>query len=194
MASPRIIATDTRECDGPAHAAILANMATYIALLRAVNVGGTGKLPMADLRALCESAGFRNVRTYIASGNVVFDAPGNAGKVKSALEAALESYAGKPVGVAIRTAAEMAQVLADNPFPDAAPNRALAIFLDAAPPADTLAGVRHRGDEDIALGKREIYVHYGEGMAASKLVIPAAKTGTARNLNTVAKLAQMAAK
>ena len=63
-----------------------------------------------------------------------------------------------------------------------------------APPADTLAGVRHRGDEDIALGKREIYVHYGEGMAASKLVIPAAKTGTARNLNTVAKLAQMAAK
>ncbi len=169
-------------------------MATYIALLRAVNVGGTGKLPMADLRAMCEAAGFRNVRTYIASGNVVFDTAGSAAKAKSALEAALERYAGKPVGVAIRTAAEMAQVLADNPFPDAAPNRALAIFLDSAPPADTLAHVRHRGDEDIALGKREIYVHYGEGMAASKLVIPAAKAGTARNLNTVAKLAGMAAK
>lgn len=169
-------------------------MATYIALLRAVNVGGTGKLPMADLRAMCEAVGFRNVRTYIASGNVVFDTPGTAAKAKSALEAALERYAGKPVGVAIRTAAEMAQVLADNPFPEAAPNRALAIFLDAAPPADTLASVRHRSDENIALGKREIYVHYGDGMAASKLVIPAAKAGTARNLNTVAKLAQMAAK
>jgi uncharacterized protein (DUF1697 family) len=169
-------------------------MATYIALLRAVNVGGTGKLPMADLRAMCEAVGFSNVRTYIASGNVVFDTPGTAAKAKAALEAALESYAGKPVGVAIRTAAEMAQVLADNPFPDAAPNRALAIFLDAAPAADALATVRHRSDEQIALGKREIYVHYGEGMAASKLVIPAAKTGTGRNLNTVAKLAQMAAK
>ncbi|QSX74618.1 DUF1697 domain-containing protein [Lysobacter arenosi] len=168
-------------------------MATYIALLRAVNVGGTGKLPMADLRAMCEAAGFRNVRTYIASGNVVFETPGTAAKAKAALETALESYAGKPIGVAIRTAAEMAQVLADNPFPDAAPNRALAIFLDAAPPADALATVRHRSDEKIALGKREIYVHYGEGMAASKLVIPAAKAGTGRNLNTVAKLAQMAA-
>ena len=49
-------------------------MATYIALLRAVNVGGTGKLPMADLKGLCEKAGFKGVRTYIASGNVVFDA------------------------------------------------------------------------------------------------------------------------
>lgn len=168
-------------------------MTTHIALLRAVNVGGTGKLPMTDLRAMCEAAGLRNVTTYIASGNVVFDAPGTAAKAKSALEAALARYAGKPVGVAIRTAAEMAQVLTDNPFPDAAPNRVVAIFLDAAPPADTLATVRHRVDEEIALGAREIYVHYGEGMASSKLVIPAAKAGTARNLNTVAKLAAMAA-
>ncbi|HEY5851111.1 MAG TPA: DUF1697 domain-containing protein [Lysobacter sp.] len=167
-------------------------MTTYIALLRAVNVGGTGKLPMVELRAMCEAAGFRNVRTYIASGNVVFDTPGTAAKAKAALEVALERYAGKPVGVAIRTGAEMARVLADNPFPDAAPNRALAIFLDASPPADTLATVRHRTDERIALGKREIYVHYGDGMAGSKLVIPAAKAGTARNLNTVAKLAEMA--
>jgi uncharacterized protein (DUF1697 family) len=168
-------------------------MTTHIALLRAVNVGGTGKLPMADLRAMCEAAGFRNVRTYIASGNVVFDSAGTADKAKSALEAALARYAGKPVGVAIRTAAEMAQVLADNPFPAGAPNRVVAIFLDAMPPADTLATVRHRTEEAIALGKREIYVHYGDGMASSKLVIPAAKSGTARNLNTVAKLAAMAA-
>ena len=167
-------------------------MTTYVALLRAVNVGGTGKLPMADLRAMCEAAGFKRVRTYIASGNVVLDSAATARKVKADLEAALARYAGKPVGVLVRTGAELEQVLADNPFAKAAPNRALAIFLDDAPPADTLAAVRHRSEEEIALGKREIYVHYGDGMAASKLVIPAAKAGTARNLNTIARLAEMA--
>jgi uncharacterized protein (DUF1697 family) len=65
--------------------------------------------------------------------------------------------------------------------------------MPASPPADTLAGVRGRKDEQIKLGRREIYIHYGEGMAQSKLVIAAAKTGTARNMNTVAKLAEMAA-
>ncbi len=167
-------------------------MNTYIALLRAVNVGGTGKLPMADLRALCEAAGFADVRTYIASGNVVLASPQSAAQVKAALEAQLHRYAGKPVGVIVRSGAEMAQVLADNPFPKAAPNRAVAIFLDEAPTADALAALRHHNGEEIALGRREIYVHYGDGMADSKLVIPAAKTGTARNLNTVAKLAAMA--
>jgi uncharacterized protein (DUF1697 family) len=168
-------------------------MHTYIALLRAVNVGGTGKLPMAELRAMCEAAGFAQVRTYIASGNVVFASASTAKQVKATLEAALAAYAGKPVGVLLRTPAEMAQALADNPFPKAAPNRTVLIFLDAPPPADALAAVKHRKDEQIVLGKREIYVHYGDGMADSKLVIPAAKTGTARNMNTVAKLVEMAA-
>jgi uncharacterized protein (DUF1697 family) len=68
----------------------------------------------------------------------------------------------------------------------------MAIFLDRAPPKDTLSGIRGRKDEMIELGRREIYVHYGDGMAKSKLVIPAAKTGTARNINTVATLAKMA--
>jgi uncharacterized protein (DUF1697 family) len=86
----------------------------------------------------------------------------------------------------------MAQVLADNPFPKAAPNRTMAVFLDRAPPADTLAGVRGQKDEEIRLGRREIYIHYGEGMGQSKLVIAAAKAGTARNMNTVAVLAKMA--
>jgi uncharacterized protein (DUF1697 family) len=87
----------------------------------------------------------------------------------------------------------MAQVSAGNPFPKAAPNRTMAIFLDDAPPKGTLATVRGRNDEELKLGTREIYVHYGEGMAKSKLVIPAAKSGTARNMNTVAILAKMAA-
>ena len=168
-------------------------MGAFVALLRAVNVGGTGKLPMSDLKALCEELGFGAVRTFIASGNVVFTSRKSESAIKAALEKQLAVYAGKPVGVLIRSAAEMAQVLADNPFPKAAPNRVMALFLDQAPPADTLAGLRGRRDEQIQLGRREIYIHYGQGMGTSKLVIPAARTGTARNMNTVATLAKMAA-
>jgi uncharacterized protein (DUF1697 family) len=168
-------------------------MTSFVALLRAVNVGGTGKLPMSDLKEFCGELGFGSVRTYIASGNVVFTSRKSETAIKAALEKRLEAYAGKPVGALVRTAAEMAQVLADNPFPKAAPNRTMAVFLDRAPPADTLAGVRGQRDEQVRLGRREIYIHYGQGMAASKLVIAAAKSGTARNMNTVATLARMAA-
>jgi uncharacterized protein (DUF1697 family) len=87
----------------------------------------------------------------------------------------------------------MAGVLTANPFRDTAPNRTVAIFLDAPPPDDTLARVSGIDGEDVRLGTREIYVHYGDGMAHSKLKIPAAKAGTARNMNTVAKLAALAA-
>jgi uncharacterized protein (DUF1697 family) len=168
-------------------------MTSFVALLRAVNVGGTGKLPMSDLKAMCEELGLAEVSTFIASGNVVFASRKSEAAVKAALEKRLIAYAGKPVGVLVRSAAEMAQVAADNPFPKAAPNRTVAIFLDDTPPKDTLAQMRGRKDEQIKLGRREIYVHYGEGMAKSKLVIPAAKAGTARNMNTVATLAKMAA-
>jgi uncharacterized protein (DUF1697 family) len=168
-------------------------MGSFVALLRAVNVGGTGKLPMSDLKGICEELGFAAVRTFIASGNVVFTSRKSEAAIKAALEKRLEAYAGKPVGVLVRSAAEMAQVLSDNPFPKAAPNRTMAVFLDRAPPPDALAGIRGQRDEEIWLGRREIYIHYGQGMGTSKLVIPTAKTGTARNMNTVATLAKMAA-
>jgi uncharacterized protein (DUF1697 family) len=167
-------------------------MTLYIALLRAVNVGGTGKLPMADLKKLCDEAGCINVRTYIASGNVVFEHKLRSNKVKALLEAKLNSYAGKEVGVIIRDAAEMEAVLANNPFPHAAPNRTVAIFLDDSPPTDTLQKMTGCKNEEIVFGLREIYVHYGDGMADSKLRIPAAKSGTARNINTITKLVEMA--
>ena len=166
-------------------------MAVYIALLRAVNVGGTGKLPMSDLKAMCEKAGFgKSGRTSPAATSS--SRPDDRSAVKATLEAALAAYAGKPVGVLVRTAAEMAEVLASNPFPDAPPNRTVAIFLDEPPPGDALERITGRDDEEIRLGKREIYVRYGEGMADSKLKIPAAKAGTARNINTISKLASMA--
>ena len=170
-------------------------MTAFVALLRAVNVGGTGELPMSRLAAMCEAAGFARVKTYIASGNVVFATELSEAKVKAELERRLADYAGKPVGVAVRTAKEMAQVLADNPFRDAPGNRAVVIFLDAAPPKDAAdKAVGRADDEQIELGRREIYVRYGAaGQGNSKMRIPAARSGTARNMNTVAKLSEMAA-
>jgi uncharacterized protein (DUF1697 family) len=166
---------------------------TYVALLRAVNVGGTGKLPMSELRAMCEALGFTNVRTYIASGNVVFESRLAAASVKKQLEKSLDTYAGKPVGVVVRTAAEMAAVLANNPFADAPPERTVACFLDAAPAADAIDTISGQATEQLALGKREIYVYYPDGIGRSKFKIAAAKNGTARNMNTVATLAEWAA-
>lgn len=167
-------------------------MTAFIALLRAVNVGGTGKLPMTELTAMCEALGYGQVKTWIASGNVVFTSDHPEVRVKADLEAKLLAWAGKSVGVMVRTADEMRAVLAANPFPDAAPNRTVAIFLVDAPAADCTDDARGLKNEEIRLGEREIFVHYGDGMAASKLVIPAAKAGTARNMNTIAKLADMA--
>jgi uncharacterized protein (DUF1697 family) len=169
-------------------------MNTYIALLRAVNVGGTGKLPMTELKAMCRDAGFTGVQTYIASGNVVFKSDATSSSVKAELESRLLARAGKPVGVAVRTAAEMTAVLQANPFRESAPNRVVAIFLDEAPPDDALDHAVGVENEEMRLGTRELFVHYGDGMASSKLRIPAAKTGTARNMNTIAKLAEMASK
>ncbi|WP_426106163.1 DUF1697 domain-containing protein [Massilia sp. TSP1-1-2] len=168
-------------------------MPIYIALLRAVNVGGTGKLPMTELTSMCEKAGFTKVKTYIASGNVVFDSGASEAQVKAALEKALLAYAGRPVLVLVRSAEEMAAVLAANPFPKAPPNRTVAIFMDRAPAPDTADKVSGQKSEELALGKREVYVHYGDGMADSKLKVPGAEVGTARNMNTVAKLVAMAA-
>jgi uncharacterized protein (DUF1697 family) len=167
-------------------------MTVYIALLRAVNVGGTGRLPMAELKNLCEELGFTGVRTYIASGNVVFAATKPAAKVKTGLESRLATYAGKPVGVMVRTLEEVKDVLAACPFAGAEPNRTVAIFLDAPPPHDAEARVTGRADEQLALGAREIYVFYAGGMASTKLKIPAARHGTARNMNTIAKLVELA--
>jgi uncharacterized protein (DUF1697 family) len=168
-------------------------LTVYVALLRAVNVGGTGKLPMTELTAMCEKVGFKSAKTYIASGNVVFTSTDGETAVKSALEKVLADYAGKPVGVLVRTAKEMAAVRDANPFVGAPGNRVVAIFLDDAPPPDTIEQASQMDGEEIRLGVREIFVRYTDhGMAGSRLKIPAAKSGTARNLNTVAKLVDLA--
>jgi uncharacterized protein (DUF1697 family) len=169
------------------------DMTVFIALLRSVNVGGTGKFSMAELKALCEEAGFTAVKTYIASGNVLFDSKHDEAKVKSILEKRVQAYVGRHIPVLVRTAAEMAAIAKANPFPKTDPARTVAIFLDAAPPKNTAATARGQTVEEIRLGKREIYVHYGTGMADTKLRLPASDSGTARNINTVEKLAALGA-
>ena len=161
---------------------------TYVALLRAVNVGGTGKLPMAELRMMAQEVGFAGVRTYIASGNLLFESALSESEVKAALEQRLESFAGKPVPVLIRTATEMSAVLAANPLPDAQGSRHLVYFLYTPPPTDTLETVRDQADERIALGVREIYVDYGAGIRFTRLKMPALKIGTARNIQHGGKI------
>lgn len=167
-------------------------MPAYVALLRAVNVGGT-TLAMPTLVQMCRSAGFERPRTYIASGNALFVSRQGPQRVQQALAKRLAEHFGKPVTVHIRTAAEIAAVAAANPFPDAPPNRTVAIFLAVAPAPDALEDLRGHSHESLALGAREIYVHYPDGIATAKLVIPAAKNGTARNMNTVGRLAALAA-
>ncbi|WP_224815997.1 DUF1697 domain-containing protein [Hasllibacter sp. MH4015] len=171
-------------------------MRTLIALLRAVNVGGTGKLPMADLRAMAEAAGFTDVRTYIQSGNLVFSSSEEMSVVRAALEQRLAAYAGKPVGILLRTADELQDVLEANPFPQAEPSKVGVLFLDAPPPSDTIETVSGKDCEELALGQREVFIHYPSGMGRTKLRLPALSgmsEGTTRNINTVAKLVKLAA-
>jgi uncharacterized protein (DUF1697 family) len=164
----------------------------YAALLRAVNVGGTGKLPMTDLARLCEGAGFGAVKTYIQSGNVVFTSPKKEAAVKAALETCLARHMGKPVAVMVRTPDELEAILAANPFPAAAPNRLIVVFFDEPLTKAVLTGVVAPGGEELVVKGRELFIHYPDGQGVSKLKVPALRSaGTARNLNTVTRLAAM---
>ena len=160
-------------------------------MLRAVNVAGTGKLPMGELKAMGERCGFANVRTFIASGNLLFDSDLAEAAVEKKIAAEVEAFFGKPVPVFVRSAADMAEVVAGNPFTDDKPSRVMAHFI-AEPPTDAmLAEARDVAGERLALGPRMIYVSYGEGIGRTRLKLPAVATGTARNLNSVARIAAL---
>ncbi|NVO26644.1 DUF1697 domain-containing protein [Donghicola sp. C2-DW-16] len=157
----------------------------YVGFLRSVNVGGTGKLPMSDLVRMCQDIGFSEVQTYIASGNVLFSTAMERAAAQRALEARLLEYCGKTIRVHLRTPEELQDIAADNPFADQAGNKVAVILLDTPPDQPETKGQK---DEEIATGTRELYVHYPEGMGRSKLVIAGTEQGTARNMNTIAKL------
>ncbi|QIK78422.1 DUF1697 domain-containing protein [Sphingomonas piscis] len=165
-------------------------MTAFVALLRAVNVGGR-KLIMRELKDIAVELGLGSPRTFIASGNLLFTSKDSEAELAARLSAAIGDHIKAEVPALIRSAAEMAQVSRDNPFADHPGSKVLAIFLEQAPAQDALAGVTNVEDELLALGRREIYVAYPSGMARSKMKLPAAKGGTARNMNSVAKMAAM---
>ncbi|WP_102108199.1 DUF1697 domain-containing protein [Oceaniglobus roseus] len=165
-------------------------MTWRVALLRAVNVGGTGRLKMSDLRAVCEAAGFRDVSTVLASGNAVFRSEADEWAIRAALGDGLAQCMGVAPEVILRTGPEIAAALAASPFRDCPPARVAVVFLDAPPLGAGALEAKGRQDERFEVIGREIHVHYLSGMGRSKLVIPAARAGTARNLATVARLAE----
>ena len=165
---------------------------TLVALLRAVNVGGTGKLAMRDLAALCTRAGLADVQTYIQTGNVVFRTILSTDDAQEKLEKALARHMGAPVDVMVRTAAEMRAVVDDNPFPGVMGSHLYVFFCAKAVDPAPFTALRGPNDERAVPRGREVYIHYPIGMGASQLKLPKFPVPvTARNMNTVTKLAEM---
>ena len=179
-------------------------MTKLVALLRAVNVGGTGKVAMADLRAFFADLGYPDAQTIVQTGNVVFDAPEAD---PAALEKTLETEAAKRLGLKsdfiIRTAAEWRGLIAVNPFPDFAagnPTFMVVSFAKTAPDKDAIAALEAATEglpETLRVIGREIYIMYPEGQGRSKLDLAKVERrhpsvrATARNWNTVAKIAAL---
>jgi uncharacterized protein (DUF1697 family) len=175
-------------------------MPTHVALLRGINLGGHNKVAMADLRQLVASLGHTDVATYIQSGNVVF---GHASRSAAALATQLEQRIAKATGFAVpvvlRTAAEMARVIAANPFPRVDPDYLHVMFVGTALADDALGAldVNKFAPEKLSAAAREVYLHLPGGMGKSKLAgavmrAKAMTAATARNWRTVLTLDEMA--
>ena len=168
-------------------------MTAYVALIRAVNVSGTGKLLKEELAAMGEACGFANVRTFINSGNLLFTSDCGEADAKARMEQCVARHLGKPVPVFVRSAREMAEAVERDPFTDDKPSRRYAHFIDESPTQAMLDEARDVAGERMALGPRLLYVSYGEGIGRTRLKLPAVKQGTARNMNSVAKMANLLA-
>jgi uncharacterized protein (DUF1697 family) len=170
----------------------------WAALLKGVNVGGNRKLPMVELKALVESLGYMNVKTLLASGNVVFDCDeGNGAALETVLERALETL-GLNTDIVVRNLADIERVIAAHPFPDAAvdhPSHYLVAFHRDPVPDGLIELVPdiYTGPERLQAIGRELYLDYADNIGDSKLPQAMAKLkfpklATTRNWNTVLKL------
>jgi uncharacterized protein (DUF1697 family) len=178
--------------------------AGHIALLRGINVGGHAKVAMAELREVATALGLEAPQTLLQSGNLVFRSAGrSAAELETALETAIAAQFGQAIDVMVRTAAEWADAIAANPFPDAAradPSHLLLVALKEAPTPNAEAALRAAivGREAVSPRGREVYVTYPDGIGRSKLTNTIIESrlgtrGTGRNWNTVLKLAALAA-
>ena len=168
-------------------------MTAYVALVRAVNVSGTGKLPKEELKAMGEACGFNNARTFINSGNLLVTSDLAESMVKKRVAERLDDYFGRAVPVHVRNAVEMCEAVKKNPFSDDPPNRVVALFVDEKPTGAMLDAATGLDKERLEIGPRLIYIAYDEGMGQSKLKLPAMREGAARNMNSVAKMAELLA-
>jgi uncharacterized protein (DUF1697 family) len=175
-------------------------MATWIALIRGINVGGSNKLAMTGLRDLVTSLGHADVSTYIQSGNVVLTSRRSDRKTLTAeISTGIERVFGLAVTVVLRTPAELGAALAANPFTtEADGSRVMITFLSEAPSPDAISRLEPDRfvPDRFELRVTEMYAHYPNGAGRSKMTLDYFEKrlgvrGTARNLNTVAKLVEL---
>lgn len=176
-------------------------MTTFVALLRGINVGGHHKVPMAELRALCESTGLRDVRSYIQSGNLVFACAGKAPAVAKKLEAAIASRFGFAIDVIVRAASQWPVYVQGNPLREAsarAPNLVMLGLSKLPPNKGALAALRQRAaaNERIEAVGDALWFHFADGVGKSRLssaLIDRAvgSTVTVRNWRTVLELQKL---
>jgi uncharacterized protein (DUF1697 family) len=174
-------------------------MGTYVSMLRGVNVSGQRMVKMAELRSLYESLGFRGVRTYLQSGNVVFQNRADATAARTAIEREVKERLGLDVVVIIRTAEELSRVVKGRPFVGKDDGKVYVTFLSAEPsdfPASVVEGAR-RGSEALELSGREVYLFLPNGYGTTKLTNGFFEkklkvSATTRNWRTVSALLSMA--
>jgi uncharacterized protein (DUF1697 family) len=172
----------------------MALMARQIALLRGINVGGNKRVEMARLRGLMEELGYRDVRTYVNSGNVVFSGPGRSEKH---LEAAIAKTFGFDVPVVLRSREEIADIIQANPLRDVATDPAKHLVVFCAAEATTDLDADDFAPETFVVRGREVYLWAPGGLAHSELAKRLANKSlgaksTARNWRTVEKLLALA--
>lgn len=176
-------------------------MGSYIALLRGINVGGHNKLPMAGLRETCAELGWTEVRTFIQSGNVVFDAAGKTAALEEALEKAIAARFGFAPAVIIRSAAQLKAMAEANPFPKESANEPQWVLAGLAKQklnkgAAEAIEARGQAGERVVEAGGALWFHYPAGVGTSKLTSAlidraAGSPVTARNWRTMTKLIEM---
>lgn len=171
-----------------------------LVLLRAVNVGGRGTLPMADLRAAATDLGHTDVATHLNTGNLLLTtapgSPGTADGLAARLTTDLGERLGRPLVLTVRTRDQLDAVAAANPYPEVAaddPSHLVVLFLDGPAAADGVADLGAYGRERATWHGREGYVHYPDGIGRSRVTASvldrlAGRSGTGRSWRTVLAL------
>ena len=168
----------------------------YVALLRGVNVGGNNKLPMKELPAIFQKCGCTNVRTYIQSGNVVFDCPTGLAELNDTIAKGIEKKFGFKPSIVVRSLAELEKIVKHNPYlkAGAADSELHVVFLETAPlPAEIAKLEQYREPpEEFEVRGKDVYLRMPNGMGRSKMAAVKLNTvATARNWRTVNALLEM---